>query len=153
MESHLLEARLAQMETKSNKVIQAKLVFRLVLRKLCISFFLCHYEMLWFDPERDGNYDFYNSYTPPSRVNFRSANNPLEQLSTVAMHINIDDYKLLSLIRQFVQSFVEEVFSTRTEYQQDMHTRNKFSHPRKTSIPEYLFLCFELRINCWTFIC
>lgn len=150
MESHLLEARLAQMETRSNRAIQAKPVFRLVLRKLCNLFFRSHCEMLCFDPERDGNYDFYNSYTPPSRVNFRSANNPLEHLPTVAMHINLDDYGFLSMTQLSFQSSVEEVFSTRTEYQQDMHThtRDKFSHPWKTSISKYFSLCSELRINC-----
>jgi hypothetical protein len=64
------EARLAQRETRNNKVILAKLVFRLVLRSFTFLPQFCIFADHFFGLEKLADDDFHYINTPPSRVKF-----------------------------------------------------------------------------------
>lgn len=134
-------ARLAQMETRSNKVIPVRLVFRLVLR--------IHRFSLSANVKRCGSvrreqkfpYNFYNIYTPPSRVGVKSASIPSNHYEP-SRYASILTFKYTHLhLHSFFQKPVGKMILTRYGSQQDTHMRDKISHHEKTSTSDiYLIL-------------
>jgi hypothetical protein len=83
------EARLAQRETRNNKVILAKLVSRLVLRSFTFLPRFCIFADHFFGLEKLDNDGFLCINTPPSRVKFSTRGRYQQNISSTAGHSSI----------------------------------------------------------------